>query len=77
MQPMTTFLLRIPQTVMDQVNDLCHQYHVSKSAFLRQSVLRNIDVHKNVEGPAVREHFRKRIPNLHLEPEDNQHKRLT
>jgi hypothetical protein len=65
---MTTFLLRIPQTMMDQVNELCHEYHVSKSAFLRQSVLRNIDVHRTVEGPAVREHFRKRIPNLHLEP---------
>lgn len=65
MQPMTTFLLRIPQTVMDQVNELCHQCHVSKSAFLRQSVLRNLDIHKNVKMPAVREHFRQRIPHIH------------
>lgn len=65
MQPMTTFLLRLPQSLMDEVTELCHECQTSKSAFLRQSVLRNLDIHKNVEMPAVREHFRQRIPNLH------------
>ena len=65
MQPMTTFLLRLPQSLMDEVTELCRECRTSKSAFLRQSIVRNIHIAKQVELPAIREHFRQRIPNLH------------
>lgn len=65
MQSMTTFLLRLPQSLMDEVTQLCHECHGSKSAFIRQSILMNIDLTKNVHLPAAREYFRQRIPTIH------------
>lgn len=65
MQAMTTFLLRLPQSLMDEVAALSEECHTSKSAFIRQACSRQIDIIRTVELPAIREHYRNRIPNLH------------
>ena len=64
MQPMTSFCLRLPQSLMDEVAELSQECHVSKSAFLRQSVLRNIDIIRQVERPAIHAFYKQRIPKL-------------
>ena len=67
MKPMTTFLLRLPESMMDEIDLITEETFCTKSSFIRASILRNIDICRNVEQPAIREFYRKRIPspNLH------------
>lgn len=65
MKAMKTFLLRLPESVMNEIGQIGDETYCTKSQFIRQSILRNIDICRNVEGEAIREHYRKRIPNLH------------
>ena len=66
MKPMTTFLLRLPVSMMDEIDLITEETFCTKSAFIRASILRNIDICRNVEQPAIREFYRKRIPNPNL-----------
>lgn len=65
MKPMKSFLLRLPEAMMDAVAQIGDETYCTKSHFIRQSIARNLDICRNVEGEAIREHYRKRIPNLH------------
>ena len=67
MKAMKTFLLRLPESMMNEIDQICDETHCTKSHFIRQSIARNLDICRNVEKPAIREFYRKRIPspNLH------------
>lgn len=65
MKAMKTFLLRLPESMMDEVDQIGDETYCTKSHFIRQSIARNLDIIRHVEQPAIREHYRKRIPNLH------------
>ena len=65
MLAMKTFLLRLPESMMDEIDLIADETYCTKSAFVRQSISRNLDICRNVELPAIRDHYRKRIPNLH------------
>ncbi|MDZ4733519.1 MAG: hypothetical protein SGJ16_08025 [Nitrospirota bacterium] len=56
MKPMTTFLLRLPEALMDEVSEISSDCHTSKSAFIRQSLQRNISLTRDVEMPLLRRH---------------------
>jgi metal-responsive CopG/Arc/MetJ family transcriptional regulator len=62
---MPAILLRLPPRLLEETDSLCDEIYVSRSQFIRTSILRNIDIIRNVEQPAIREFYRKRIPNLH------------
>ena len=62
---MPAILLRLPTKLLEETDRLCEEIYSSRSQFIRQSILRNLDVCRNVELPAIREHYRKHIPNLH------------
>ena len=65
MNAMKTFLLRIPISMNEEIDAIASEIFCSKSQFIRQSITRNLDICRHVEIPAIREHYRKRIPNLH------------
>ena len=64
---MPAILLRLPNRLLEETDNLCDEIFVSRSQFIRQSILRNLDIIRQVEQPAIREFYRKRIPdpNLH------------
>jgi len=59
--------LRLSARLLEETDRLCDEIYSSRSQFIRASILRNIDICRNVEQPAIREFYRKRIPdpNLH------------
>ena len=56
MRAMKTFLLRLPESMSDEVAEICEELHCGKSQFVRQSITRNLDVCRNVEMPLLRRH---------------------
>jgi len=56
MKAMKTFLLRIPEELMDSVAAISSDCLCSKSAFIRQSVQRNISLTRDVEMPLLRQY---------------------
>ena len=62
---MPAILLRLPTRLLEETDSLCDEIYSSRSQFIRQSIIRNIDIIRQVEQAAIREHFRKHLPNLH------------
>jgi metal-responsive CopG/Arc/MetJ family transcriptional regulator len=64
---MTAILLRLPNRLLEETDNLCDEIYSSRSQFIRQSIIRNLDIIRHVEQPAIREFYRKLIPspNLH------------
>lgn len=54
MNAMKTLLLRLPESMSDDVTSICDELHTTKSQFIRQSITRNLDVCRNVEVPLLR-----------------------
>ena len=54
MNTMKTLLLRLPESMSDEVAEICDELHTTKSQFIRQSITRNLDVVRNVEMPLLR-----------------------
>jgi predicted DNA-binding protein len=64
MNAMKTFLLRIPISMNEELDAIASEIFCSKSQFIRQSISRNLDICRNVEGPAIRAFYKQRIPKL-------------
>lgn len=64
MNAMKTFLLRIPISMNEAIDQITEEIYCSKSQFIRQSITRNLDICRNVELPAIRAHYKHRIPKL-------------
>ena len=62
---MIPILIRFPDHLLVAVDQLAEETYTNRSAFVRQACSRQIDIIRNVEIPAIREHFRKRIPKLY------------
>ena len=58
MQPMKTFLLRLPQSMMDEIALIAGETFSTKSQFVRQSILRNLEISK-MEMTLLRTHYKK------------------
>lgn len=63
---MTSILLRIPESLLAQLDLTAEETYTNRSALIRQSIARNLDIIRQVELPAIREHYRNRIPKIHL-----------
>ena len=63
---MPSILLRLPNRLLEETDNLCEEIYSSRSQFIRQSILRNIDIIRLCEKPAIMEFYRKRIPNPNL-----------
>lgn len=58
MPAMKQFLLRIPSSMNEEIDAICESQYCTKSAFIRQSLRRNIDIAVHVEAPLLRKHIR-------------------
>ena len=56
-KPMKKMLLRMPETMNAEIDAICEELHCGKSQFVRQSILRNLDICRNVEMPLLRRHY--------------------
>jgi|CXWL01.1.fsa_nt_gi predicted transcriptional regulator len=56
MNAMKCFLLRLPEAMSDEIDQIAEELYCTKSAFVRQSISRNLDVCRNVEMPLLRNH---------------------
>jgi metal-responsive CopG/Arc/MetJ family transcriptional regulator len=54
MDAMKTFLLRIPISMNEELDQIIGEIYGTKSQFIRQSITRNLDVVRNVEMPLLR-----------------------
>lgn len=61
MKPMTTFLLRIPISMNEELDAIVSDLWCTKSHFIRQSISRNLDVVRNIEMPLLRRHHQEII----------------
>ena len=55
---MKQFLLHIPESMVFELDEIAEELNCSKSQFIRQSIMRNLDICRNVEMPLLREHSR-------------------
>lgn len=62
---MPCIILRIPEQLLTELDQTAQDTYTNRSALIRQSIARNLDIIRQVELPAIRDHYRKRIPNLH------------
>jgi metal-responsive CopG/Arc/MetJ family transcriptional regulator len=65
MNAMKMFLLRMPESMSNEIDQIAEELYCTKSQFVRQAIMRNLDIIRQVEQPAIREFYRKRLPNLH------------
>ncbi len=56
MNAMKSFLLRLPEAMNEELDAIASDLYCTKSAFVRQSISRNLDVCRNVEMPLLRNH---------------------
>ena len=64
MKATKTFLLHLSEGLMDEIEDIVEELQCSKSQFIRTSIIRNIDITRNVEVPMLRERYRQSYTNL-------------
>ena len=44
MKAMKSFLLRLPESMMDKVTEICEECYCTKSQFVRTSIVRNLEL---------------------------------
>lgn len=61
---MIAILIRLPESLLAEIDQLAEETYTNRSAFIRQACSRNLDIIKNVEVPAIRAFHQQRIPKL-------------
>lgn len=61
---MTAILVRLPESLLAEIDTLAEEIYINRSAFIRQACNRHIHIIRNVELPAIREHYKQRLPKL-------------
>ena len=64
MKKTRTFLLHLSDGLLDEIEDIVEELQCSKSQFIRTSIIRNIDITRNVEIPMLRGHYRQSYEKL-------------
>lgn len=62
---MPSIIIRLPESLLTDLDHIVEETYTNRSALIRQSIARNLFIIKQVEIPAIREHYRNQIPNLH------------
>jgi metal-responsive CopG/Arc/MetJ family transcriptional regulator len=57
MKAMKKFLLRLPESMSNEIDQIAEELYCTKSQFIRQSITRNLDICRNVEMPLLRRHY--------------------
>ena len=62
---MPSILLRIPEHLLNELDQTAESIYTTRSSLIRASIARNLHIIHQVELPAIREHYRNRIPKIH------------
>lgn len=62
---MPSIIIRLPESLLTDLDQTAEETYTNRSALIRQSIARNLFIINQVEIPAIREHYRNRVPNLH------------
>ena len=65
MTSMICVLVRVPASLLAEIDQLVDETYTNRSAFIRQACGRHIHIIRNVELPAIRAHYKQRIPKLY------------
>jgi metal-responsive CopG/Arc/MetJ family transcriptional regulator len=57
MKAMKKFLLRLPESMSNEIDQIVEELYCTKSQFIRQSITRNLDICRNVEMPLLRRRY--------------------
>lgn len=66
MTSMVCVLIRLPASLLAEIDQLVDETYTNRSAFIRQACSRHCHIISQVELPFIREFYRKRIPNPDL-----------
>lgn len=66
MTPMKCVLIRLPASLLAEIDQLVDETYTNRSAFIRQACSRHCHIISQVELPFVTEFYRKRIPKPNL-----------
>jgi len=61
---MTAILLRLPESLLSEIDSLPEEIYMTRSSFIRQACSRQIHIVRKVELPAIRAHYQNRLPKL-------------
>lgn len=61
---MTAILVRIPDSLLAELDRTAEEIYTNRSALIRQSIVRNLLVISQVERPAILAYHKSRIPKL-------------
>ena len=61
---MIAILIRLPESLLAEIDRLAEETYTNRSAFIRQACGRHIDIIRHVEIPAIRAAVAQRIPKL-------------
>ena len=64
MTSMKCVLIRLPASLLAEIDQLVEETYTNRSVFLRQACSRNLDIIRTVEIPAIRAFHQQRLPNL-------------
>lgn len=62
---MPSILLRIPESLLAELDETAEEIYTNRSALIRQSIARNLDIIRTIERPAILNAFKNRIPKIH------------
>lgn len=61
---MTAILVRIPDSLLAELDQTAEEIYTNRSALIRQSIVRNLQIISQVERPAILAYHKSRIPKL-------------
>lgn len=62
---MPSILLRIPESLLADLDQTAEKIYTNRSALIRQSIARNLLIIQTIERPAILNAFKNRIPKIH------------
>lgn len=74
MKAMKQFLLRLPESMKNEIDLIADRTHTTKSNFIRQSILRNLEMTK-MEMTLLKNHYKENDLRLLRVMESPSHKR--
>ena len=57
--------LRLPESLLAALDQTAESTFTNRSALIRQAIARNLFIINRIEIPAIRDHYKNQIPNLH------------
>lgn len=61
---MPSIILRIPESLLIELDHIADETYTNRSSLIRQSIVRNLAIIRQVELPAILAYHKSRLPNI-------------